>query len=91
MPRLLKGLRQRGRSFFFRIRSGGVDRTIPLGQDFDRAVTRALEIRRAGRITRVHRLLLRDPARSRDLLTELKATPGVQRPALYHREDESEL
>jgi integrase len=46
MPRLLKGLRQRGRSFFFRVRTGGVDRTISLGQDFDRAVTRALEIRR---------------------------------------------
>ena len=46
MPRLLKAIRQRGRSFFFRVRTGGVDRTIPLGQDFDRAVTRALEIRR---------------------------------------------
>src|SRR5438132_10596445 len=45
MPRL-KGLRQRGRAFFFRIRKGGVDQTIPLGRDFDRAVTRALEIRR---------------------------------------------
>ncbi len=46
MPRLLKGLRQRGRSFFLRVRTGGVDRTIPLGRDLDRAVTRALEIRR---------------------------------------------
>ena len=46
MPRLLKGLRKRGRSFFFRIRSGGVDKTIPLGRDLDRAVTRALEIAR---------------------------------------------
>src|SRR5215831_4757458 len=46
MPRLLKGIRQRGRSFFFRIRAGGSDRTITLGRDLDRAVTRALEIRR---------------------------------------------
>jgi hypothetical protein len=38
-----------------------------------------------------YRLLLRDPARSRELLIELKDTPGVSRPALYHREDESEL
>jgi len=46
MPRLLKGLRRRGRSFFFRVRSGGTDHTIPLGRDPDRAVTRVLEIRR---------------------------------------------
>jgi hypothetical protein len=46
MPRLLKGLRKRGRSFFFRIRSGGMDSTIPLGRDLDRAVTRALEFTR---------------------------------------------
>lgn len=45
MPRLT-GLRRRGRSYFFRIRTGGVDRSIPLGRDFDRAVTRVLEIRR---------------------------------------------
>lgn len=38
-----------------------------------------------------YRLLLRDPARSRELLTELKSTPGVERPAIYHREDESEI
>lgn len=44
MPRLLKGIRQRGGSFFFRIREGGADRTIRLGRDHDRAVTRALEI-----------------------------------------------
>jgi integrase len=42
----MKGLRQRGRSYFFRVRSGGVDETIPLGQDFDRAATRMLEIQR---------------------------------------------
>ncbi len=46
MPRFLKGLRRRGQSFFYRVRTGGTDQTIPLGQDFDRAVTRVLEIRR---------------------------------------------
>ena len=38
-----------------------------------------------------YRLLLRDPSRSRELLSELKSVPGIERPALYHREDESEL
>jgi hypothetical protein len=38
-----------------------------------------------------YRLLLRDPARGRDLLTELKTMPGVERPTIYHREDESEI
>ncbi|HEX8912652.1 MAG TPA: DUF4956 domain-containing protein [Humisphaera sp.] len=38
-----------------------------------------------------YRLLLRDPARTRELMAELQATPGVQRPSLYHREDEAEL
>jgi hypothetical protein len=38
-----------------------------------------------------YRLLLRDPARSRELLSELRATPGVERPTMYHREDEAEL
>jgi hypothetical protein len=42
----MKGLRQRGRSFFFRIRAGGVDRNVFLGRDHDRAVVRALEITR---------------------------------------------
>ena len=38
-----------------------------------------------------YRLLLRDPARSRELVSELKDTDGVTRVALYHREDESEV
>jgi hypothetical protein len=38
-----------------------------------------------------YRLLLRDPARGRELLADLRATPGVELPALFHREDESEL
>ncbi len=38
-----------------------------------------------------YRVLLRDPARGRELLAELRATPGVELPALFHREDESEL
>ena len=37
------------------------------------------------------RLLLRDPGRSRELISELKETPGVARVSLYHREDESEV
>jgi len=38
-----------------------------------------------------YRLLLRDPARGRELLADLRATPGVELPTLFHREDESEL
>ena len=38
-----------------------------------------------------YRLLLRDPSRARELLADLRATPGVELPALFHREDESEL
>src|SRR5262245_21385208 len=46
MPRLLKGLRQLGKSFYFRCRAGGKDQQIPLGRDPDLAVTRALAIRK---------------------------------------------
>jgi site-specific recombinase XerD len=46
MPRLLKSIRQRGRTFFYRYRVGGRDKSIPLGRDPDLAVTRALGIRR---------------------------------------------
>jgi len=52
------------------------------------AAQRELE---ADRVDVSYRVLLRDPARGRELLSELKETPGVERPALYHREDESEL
>jgi hypothetical protein len=52
------------------------------------ALQRELE---ADRMDVSYRLLLRDPARSRELLAELRATPGVERPMLHHREDESEL
>jgi hypothetical protein len=38
-----------------------------------------------------YRLLLRDPSRSRELINELQATPGIARVSLYHREDESEI
>jgi hypothetical protein len=38
-----------------------------------------------------YRLLMRDPARTRDLLSDLRATRGIDRATLYHREDESEL
>jgi Domain of unknown function (DUF4956) len=43
------------------------------------------------RVNVSYRLMLRDPARGRELLAELRSTPGVEVPALYHREDESEL
>ena len=38
-----------------------------------------------------YRMLLRDPARSRDLITELQNLEGVAHASLYHREDESEI
>ncbi|MHC4716303.1 MAG: hypothetical protein ACYS5V_04985, partial [Planctomycetota bacterium] len=38
-----------------------------------------------------YRLLLRDPGRSRELLTELQGVEGVTQAALYLREDESEI
>jgi len=38
-----------------------------------------------------YRLLLRNPARSRELLTELQRVEGVDQAALYLREDESEI
>jgi hypothetical protein len=38
-----------------------------------------------------YRLQMRDPSRSRELLSELRETQGVARVALYHREDESEV
>lgn len=38
-----------------------------------------------------YRLLLRDPARSRELIAELQTLPGVGRVSMFHREDESEM
>ena len=38
-----------------------------------------------------YRLLLRDPARSRELLRELEQTAGVARVSLFHRSDEAEV
>lgn len=38
-----------------------------------------------------YRLMLRDPARSRELLSDLQSTDGVGRVSLYRREDESEV
>jgi len=38
-----------------------------------------------------YRLLLRDPARSNELLGELQAVEGVAHASLYLREDESEI
>jgi hypothetical protein len=38
-----------------------------------------------------YRLLLRDPRRSQDLLSELQATNGLTQVSLYHRSDEAEV
>jgi hypothetical protein len=38
-----------------------------------------------------YRIQLRDPGRSRELLSELRDMPGIARVSLYHREDESEV
>lgn len=38
-----------------------------------------------------YRLMLRDPERSGELLSELEGTEGVAHVSLYHREDESEI
>jgi hypothetical protein len=38
-----------------------------------------------------YRLLLRDPARTRELVSELETTPGVDRVVLFHRTDEAEI
>ena len=38
-----------------------------------------------------YQLLLRDPTRSRELLTDLRQAEGVAHASLYHREDESEI
>jgi uncharacterized membrane protein YhiD involved in acid resistance len=38
-----------------------------------------------------YRLLLRDPRRSQDLLSELQSTLGVSQVSLYHRADEAEV
>jgi hypothetical protein len=38
-----------------------------------------------------YRLLLRDPARARELVSELETTAGVDRVALFHRSDEAEV
>ncbi|MDZ4781222.1 MAG: DUF4956 domain-containing protein [Planctomycetia bacterium] len=38
-----------------------------------------------------YRVLMRDPARSQELLADLEATEGIAHVSLYHREDESEM
>ena len=45
----------------------------------------------ADRVDLSYRLLLRDPSRARELITELEATKGVDRVALFHRSDEAEV
>src|SRR5256885_9837693 len=45
----------------------------------------------ANKLDLSYRLLLRDPSRSRDLLTDLEKTEGVARASLFHRSDEAEV
>lgn len=45
----------------------------------------------AERVDLSYRLLLRDPARARELISELQSTTGVDRVALFHRSDEAEV
>jgi len=45
----------------------------------------------ANKLDLSYRLLLRDPSRSRELLSELEKTQGVARASLFHRSDEAEV
>jgi hypothetical protein len=45
----------------------------------------------ANKLDLSYRLLLRDPSRSRELLSELEKTDGVARASLFHRSDEAEV
>src|SRR5689334_19973035 len=45
----------------------------------------------AERVDVSYRLLLRDPARTRELVSELETTDGVDRVVLFHRTDEAEV
>jgi hypothetical protein len=45
----------------------------------------------ANKLDLSYRLLLRDPSRSRELLSELESTAGVSRVSLFHRSDEAEV
>ena len=38
-----------------------------------------------------YRLLLRDPSRTRELVSDLETTAGVDRVVLFHRTDEAEM
>lgn len=43
------------------------------------------------RVDLSYRLLLRDPSRTRELVSELETTAGVERVVLFHRADEAEI
>ena len=45
----------------------------------------------AERVELSYRVLLRDPARARELVSELEQMSGVERVALFHRSDEAEV
>src|SRR4051812_40603621 len=45
----------------------------------------------AARSDLTYRLLMRDPTRTRELVSDLETTEGVERVVLYHRADEAEV
>jgi hypothetical protein len=45
----------------------------------------------AERVDLSYRLLLRDPSRARELISELQAMKEVDRVSLFHRSDEAEV
>lgn len=75
--------------------SGAVDGTLALRPILKRHSVRAhLAGRRDGPdqgLDLSYRLLLRNPARSGELVTELQQADGVEEVSLFHREDESEI
>lgn len=61
MPKLPRGMFRRGRSFCTRLRSGGADRWVSLGPDYDDACRKLRELR-SGRLTPSGRRTVREAA-----------------------------
>lgn len=72
--------------------NGGVENIRPiLKRHSVRAILASQHDLDENKIDLSYRILLRDPARSRELLKELQATTGVARVSLFHRADEAEV
>jgi hypothetical protein len=69
--------------------------TAPLKDVFRRHTVRAQLASQhdidAQRVDLSYRLLLRDPSRARELISDLQSMKGVDRVALFHRSDEAEV